>query len=335
MINEDRIMNKSDAKKRLEYIDVARGIAIVLVVLQHSVGGQVPELSAFILSFHMPLFFFLSGMFAKPAQNISQMPASILHKCKVLLVPQITLSVVCCVQSLLEGLAQGESLAASLSFSWGWFLSVLFMCTLLFILVTTLIKDTQFIKIVLLIVSFFSILVVQNTTYSESSDSILVSHLSILPVAFFFFMLGNLLKNKIINQQQFPFGLLVLTVVVVLSNINSPVLMYLNEYGNIYLFIISAVAGIYGIIYLSRAFVNNYFLRRCGTLSVQIYVWNFLVVKIISHASKFIWGGYNIENNVVVFISGFIISMLILYGIANLTDQYLPYIYGRNSKKIR
>ena len=50
--------------KRIEYIDIARGIGILLVVLAHNDFGYV---SAFaykvIYSFHMPLFFFLSGYF--------------------------------------------------------------------------------------------------------------------------------------------------------------------------------------------------------------------------------------------------------------------------------
>ncbi|MBK9924867.1 MAG: acyltransferase family protein [Anaerolineales bacterium] len=50
--------------KRIEYIDIARGIGILLVVLGHNDFGYI---SAFvykvIYSFHMPLFFFLSGYF--------------------------------------------------------------------------------------------------------------------------------------------------------------------------------------------------------------------------------------------------------------------------------
>ena len=50
--------------KRIEYLDIARGIGILLVVLGHNDFGA---LSAFfhqvIYSFHVPLFFFLSGYF--------------------------------------------------------------------------------------------------------------------------------------------------------------------------------------------------------------------------------------------------------------------------------
>ncbi|MGN0524124.1 MAG: acyltransferase family protein [Eubacterium sp.] len=55
--------------KRIEWIDIAKGIGIILVVTAHT---QMPSYSLFdgnnnilrllIYSFHMPLFFFLSGM---------------------------------------------------------------------------------------------------------------------------------------------------------------------------------------------------------------------------------------------------------------------------------
>lgn len=49
-------------KKRLEYIDIARGIGIVLVVLGHCLSQLDGGLRTFIYSFHMPLFFALAGM---------------------------------------------------------------------------------------------------------------------------------------------------------------------------------------------------------------------------------------------------------------------------------
>ena len=44
--------------KRIEWVDIARGIGIILVILGHIGIGKVGK---FIYSFHIPLFFFLSG----------------------------------------------------------------------------------------------------------------------------------------------------------------------------------------------------------------------------------------------------------------------------------
>jgi len=50
--------------KRIEYIDIARGIGILLVVLGHNDFGYISPFGyKVIYSFHMPLFFFLSGYF--------------------------------------------------------------------------------------------------------------------------------------------------------------------------------------------------------------------------------------------------------------------------------
>jgi len=52
--------------KRIEYVDIAKGIGILLVVMGHNDFGLVsPFFYKLIYSFHMPLFFFVSGMFFK------------------------------------------------------------------------------------------------------------------------------------------------------------------------------------------------------------------------------------------------------------------------------
>ncbi len=54
-------------KERIGYIDIAKGIGILLVAMGHTGLSLVaPYLHKLIYSFHMPLFFFLSGYFFKP-----------------------------------------------------------------------------------------------------------------------------------------------------------------------------------------------------------------------------------------------------------------------------
>jgi len=53
--------------QRIAYLDVAKGIGILLVALAHAdVSLFSPYLHKFIYAFHMPLFFFLSGYFFNP-----------------------------------------------------------------------------------------------------------------------------------------------------------------------------------------------------------------------------------------------------------------------------
>ena len=66
--------NDFGLRDRIEWVDAAKGIGILLVVLGHSLGGMIDSSmlsrsggSAFVVRciyvFHMPLFFFLAGMF--------------------------------------------------------------------------------------------------------------------------------------------------------------------------------------------------------------------------------------------------------------------------------
>src|SRR5215208_2097417 len=53
--------------KRVPYVDIAKGIGIILVVMGHNDFALIaPFAHKLIYSFHMPMFFFMSGMFFKP-----------------------------------------------------------------------------------------------------------------------------------------------------------------------------------------------------------------------------------------------------------------------------
>ena len=67
-------MKKVDHEKdRIEQMDIARGMGILLVVLGHNhvcASGTAIFLS--IYSFHIPLFFFLSGLFHKRQVSLTK-----------------------------------------------------------------------------------------------------------------------------------------------------------------------------------------------------------------------------------------------------------------------
>lgn len=73
-------------KKRLSWIDVVRGIGIFFVVYGHIyIGG---EINRWIYSFHMPLFFILSGyLWNKSGNNEIKFSSFLIKRIKTLLVP--------------------------------------------------------------------------------------------------------------------------------------------------------------------------------------------------------------------------------------------------------
>lgn len=74
-------------KQREEYIDLVRGIGIVLMIL-----GHIP-LSArydhFIHAFHMPMFFLISGYFFKKPSTVSDVHIALKKRARNLLIPYV------------------------------------------------------------------------------------------------------------------------------------------------------------------------------------------------------------------------------------------------------
>ncbi len=76
---------KASNTDRKTYIDTARGIGIILLVLGHIVTGNT-YLFNWIYSFHMPLFFFLSGMVANE-KRLNNFPDYVKRKTKSRIIP--------------------------------------------------------------------------------------------------------------------------------------------------------------------------------------------------------------------------------------------------------
>ena len=83
------------AKKRVNWIDTVKGIAIVCVMLGHIDWGENP-LCIWIYSFHMPVWFFLSGVLAYQARDTVKptLPQYAVKKASSLLYPYFTFSMI-------------------------------------------------------------------------------------------------------------------------------------------------------------------------------------------------------------------------------------------------
>lgn len=96
--------------KRLDCMDAVKGIGILLVVMGHNLQG-VPALTSWIYSFHMPLFFIVTGYLEahRQAQGAVHKPIGsyIRSKAASLLWPYMTFSIVNLVWLLLFRLLMG------------------------------------------------------------------------------------------------------------------------------------------------------------------------------------------------------------------------------------
>ena len=79
-----RMSETGTTLKRIEWVDIAKGVAILLVCLGHR---DIPEsMSDWIYSFHLPLFFFLAG-YTTRFESYPNFRAYAIRKVRVLLVP--------------------------------------------------------------------------------------------------------------------------------------------------------------------------------------------------------------------------------------------------------
>ena len=125
-------------KDRIEYIDLAKGICILLVVLNHiSIGGYFWNgnypLNEVFDQMRMPLYFILSGLFFKDYQG--GIREFCLRKTNRILVPYIFFMVVYRVAAIALGYFTGiDTTAPNVTGIWDplWFLRCLFMMNIIF-----------------------------------------------------------------------------------------------------------------------------------------------------------------------------------------------------------
>ena len=140
-------MNPTPPGKRLDWVDTARGIGIIFVVYGHALRGHMSS-GAFspswhadmqdrlIYAWHMPLFFFLAGLFVQ--QSLAKGARRFLHdKAVALVYPYFLWSIVSILLAMLAaGATNGTAGLSDLTGLWRepvfqyWFLYALLLCQL-------------------------------------------------------------------------------------------------------------------------------------------------------------------------------------------------------------
>lgn len=274
-------MGKTEEAKRKEWIDIAKGIGIIFVVLGHCFVKDTP-MHNWIFSFHMPLFFLLSGYCFKP-EKYTDIKSVFQTRFKALMLPYfgfisfgVLVSVIIpqwreelTLKGVLKDIYQGyPSLSHITSI---WYLLSLFIITVVFYIAYYLTKkwNKKFILWIFVALSgFFGYLItIIKKILDKGSDSAgtgggfkmpgdrLPLTIDASMTALVFFAFGVLLLSRIIKIQNNMFCYFILTLLVNIvfgSFLNTRVNIHGCTYGNVLYFYIAALSGSAAFIFLSR-----------------------------------------------------------------------------------
>ncbi len=153
---------------RIDYVDLFRGIGIILMVFGHmkfkfvegGIGNEISDVYYHLIhAFHMPLFFFLSGYcFHKTNIRTSRFVA---NKAKKLLIPYLVFGVG---EYILWRIFEGDSLSPLFHLFWVntkglaiagalWFLTALFIAVTLYFLMDRYLKNMYLLSVVCTVVA--------------------------------------------------------------------------------------------------------------------------------------------------------------------------------------
>lgn len=177
-----------------EEVDIAKGVAILLVILGHSfctypfdLNGQFPLLAAIVRSFQMPLFFVASGFLFSATDGFGEF---LQKKASRLVIPYLAFGLLTVILRMLFGafthsgaIDIGEGLTAIATGQYYWFLYTL----LLLLIAARLIKS----RIILSAVALLSVIICLYTDIQQIS----IFTFGRTVYFFFFFACGILLRK--------------------------------------------------------------------------------------------------------------------------------------------
>ena len=252
-------------KNRNQTIDIVKGIGIILVVLGHTALPQ--KIILFIYSFHMPLFFFISGYLFSKTKYSKNLFYTIWIKASSLLWPFITFSALAILlkylstqydytmftKDIYNTLLGIHNLDGPL-----WFLTALFSVEIIFSQVMRS-KYANILTFILIVLGFI------NAYYFKYR---LFLNIDIALVALIFFSIGYYMKGTIfdiykikISKIYIIFFIVILVFMIYkISQINM-VNMLDGEYGNIFYFIITALCGTCLIALIAKLITNDLLIK--------------------------------------------------------------------------
>lgn len=274
------------ATNRLEWVDTAKGLGLLLVFIGHL---KTPFGATWVYTFHMPLFFFLSGLVYKHIY----WSEFIGKRFKRLVIPYFSLGVVIFLVWFIIYAFQGKCNAeywdmlhdflVQRGFWTVWFLAALFVASILQWAVVSIAKDKK-----LLIFILSSVLCLLAFIYYRFGGTVLPWCIDVACVAQFFMNAGYLAQNLFKGTTKVKSILLATTLLTINMVAGFACIrfsgysldMSIGMYGNEILTLISALAGIGATIYFSQLFSNRW-ITYLGKNTMILFAWHSRIIIVL------------------------------------------------------
>lgn len=311
-------------RQRLDYIDVAKGIGIILVVLSHIIN-QDSIINAIIYSFHVPLFFILSGLFINPKQSFT---TYFIKNVKRLLFPFVLFFLVGFgITYLVPRLAKTEitdvirqlvyAKPTEINVGPIWFLACLFDVSLLFYFYYKFILTKNNTIMTILSLGILGVVAYYLPLLEEKMGVLLPFKLDVAFMALFFYVLGWLLKDVLLRIESFKsivFKVIICAILIAFVTSSTYFVLGLTNlsggmYGsNLYMYLFTAFCGSLLVIIVSTFLKNIKVLTFLGKNSLVIFSLHTIILIPLNYLMEL----FGIPNNIVVSLFETIIVLLIM-----------------------
>lgn len=280
-------------------IDIAKGLGISLVVLGHLIdyfGADLPGVYPYIYLFHVPLFFFLSGLFFKEEEKFGDCARKKFFR---LYVPYLLANIFFFAVEMLRIRLMGDVDDGSLSWMdlpyaifglWPvpsmlsrptWFILVLFRVFIIYKLLQLVFKGNKYLMLAICVLAgvLGAIFPVEDYMIGQTL------------VALPFFSLGHFLTPGIVDRR----GLFRPGTCIVSASVSAVALFFLsrhqltnmavNAYGSVPFFFMGALLGIMMVLWISKLLEKWKFSSRSlsfvGKYTLPILIWHIFIVKVL------------------------------------------------------
>ncbi len=358
-----------DSKNRITYLDMAKGAGIILMITGHLTGSlqtiddkpYFSPLYQFISSFHMPLFFIISGILLRlTKEEEKEMGLIVYRKARTLLLPYASFSLLYFTINVCTCIFQPQLLQFSdlwrffiysvtlRGVSVLWFLPALFLGEILFLRCRKKMDDRELItlfSVTGLLVFFFSPLL----GWEGWEENLLLMTVGALVhtlarglLACTFLLVGYLAAGVITAGEKksfagFALGAAMLGATGVLCFFNGSVDLNYMVFGNYFLYMVCACLGSFGVILLCKHMLSSRLLLFYGRNSLVIMATH-MEFKVMLHTIRFsYWLNQYITRakEWVLYATMAVFMTVVLMGIVWLYDHALFFLIGKRRPEKR